>query len=191
MPQNVHSTSRTAAILTGFTTPASARKTPTSPPTPAATFGSTSAVTAASRRSSADAVTTRASTCWPRGAAITDVSLTATPQSSEPIPDTCDLQVKTWTLPVTGGNSQAMAKSYAQYCPLARALDLVGERWSLLVVKKLVHGPLRYSDLQERLGCPTNILAARLKSFEQEGLVARRRLPPPPASAVYETTGYG
>ncbi|TML45565.1 MAG: helix-turn-helix transcriptional regulator, partial [Actinobacteria bacterium] len=84
-----------------------------------------------------------------------------------------------------------MAKSYAQYCPLAHALDLVGERWSLLVVKELVHGPLRYSDLQERLGCPTNILAARLKSFEQEGLVARRRLPPPAASAVYELTEYG
>jgi DNA-binding HxlR family transcriptional regulator len=84
-----------------------------------------------------------------------------------------------------------MAKSYAQYCPLAHALDLVGERWSLLVVKELVHGPLRYSDLQEKLGCPTNILAARLKRFEQEGLVSRRRLPPPAASYVYELTGYG
>ena len=84
-----------------------------------------------------------------------------------------------------------MAKTYAQYCPLAHALDLVGERWSLLVVKELVHGPLRYSDLQDRLGCPTNILAARLKRFEQEGLVARRRLPPPAASSVYELTEYG
>jgi DNA-binding HxlR family transcriptional regulator len=84
-----------------------------------------------------------------------------------------------------------MAKSYAQYCPLAHALDLVGERWSLLVVKELVHGPLRYSDLQDRLGCPTNILAARLKRFEQEGIVAKRRLPPPAASAVYELTEYG
>jgi DNA-binding HxlR family transcriptional regulator len=84
-----------------------------------------------------------------------------------------------------------MAKSYAQYCPLAHALDLVGERWSLLLVKELVHGPLRYSDLQERVGCPTNILAARLKRFEQEGIVARRRLPPPAASSVYELTEYG
>ena len=84
-----------------------------------------------------------------------------------------------------------MAKTYAQYCPLAHALDLVGERWSLLVVKELVHGPLRYSDLQDRLGCPTNILAARLKRFEQEGLVTRRRLPPPAASSVYELTEYG
>jgi DNA-binding HxlR family transcriptional regulator len=84
-----------------------------------------------------------------------------------------------------------MAKTYAQYCPLAHALDLVGERWSLLVVKELVNGPLRYSDLQDRLGCPTNILAARLKRFEQEGLVTRRRLPAPAASAVYELTEYG
>jgi DNA-binding HxlR family transcriptional regulator len=84
-----------------------------------------------------------------------------------------------------------MAKSYQQYCPIAHALDLVGERWSLLVVKELVHGPLRYSDLQERLGCPTNVLAARLKRFEHEGLVTRHRLPPPAASIVYELTEYG
>ena len=84
-----------------------------------------------------------------------------------------------------------MAKTYDQYCPLAHALDLVGERWSLLLVKELVHGPLRYSDLQERVGCPTNILAARLKRFEQDGIVVRRRLPPPAASTVYELTEYG
>ena len=84
-----------------------------------------------------------------------------------------------------------MAKTYAQYCPLAHALDLVGERWSLLLVKELARGPLRYSDLHERLGCPTNILAARLKRMEQEGLVAKRRLPPPAAAAVYELTEYG
>jgi DNA-binding HxlR family transcriptional regulator len=84
-----------------------------------------------------------------------------------------------------------MSKTYAQYCPLAHALDLVGERWSLLLVKELVHGPLRYSDLQERVGCPTNILAARLKRFEEVGVVTRRRLPPPAASTVYELTEYG
>jgi DNA-binding HxlR family transcriptional regulator len=84
-----------------------------------------------------------------------------------------------------------MAKTYDQYCPLAHALDVVGERWSLLLVKELVHGPLRYSDLQERVGCPTNILAARLKRFEHEGIVVRRRLPPPAASTVYELTEYG
>ena len=86
-----------------------------------------------------------------------------------------------------------MGKSYAQYCPVAHALDLVGERWSLLVVRELLEeGPLRYSDLHARLeGCGTNILAARLKTLEQGGVVRRRRLDPPAASWVYELTEYG
>ena len=84
-------------------------------------------------------------------------------------------------------------KSYDQYCPIAHALDLVGERWSLLVVRELLHdGPLRYSDLHARLeGCGTNILAARLRTLEQGGVVRRRRLDPPAASWVYELTEYG
>jgi DNA-binding HxlR family transcriptional regulator len=86
-----------------------------------------------------------------------------------------------------------MAKSYKQYCPIAHALDLVGERWSLLVVRELLHeGPLRYSDLHARLeGCGTNILAARLKALEDGGVIVRRRLDPPAASWVYELTEYG
>jgi DNA-binding HxlR family transcriptional regulator len=86
-----------------------------------------------------------------------------------------------------------MSKSYEQYCPIAHALDLVGERWSLLVVRELLHeGPLRYSDLHARLdGCGTNILAARLKALEEGGVVRRRRLDPPAASWVYELTEYG
>jgi DNA-binding HxlR family transcriptional regulator len=86
-----------------------------------------------------------------------------------------------------------VSKSYEQYCPIAHALDLVGERWSLLVVRELLHdGPLRYSDLHARLdGCGTNILAARLKALEQGGVVRRRRLDPPAASWVYELTEYG
>jgi DNA-binding HxlR family transcriptional regulator len=84
-----------------------------------------------------------------------------------------------------------MAKSYHQYCPVAHALDLVGERWSLLVVRELIHGPLRYSDLIERLGCPTNVLATRLRQLEHGGVVAKRRLPPPAASTIYELTEYG
>jgi DNA-binding HxlR family transcriptional regulator len=86
-----------------------------------------------------------------------------------------------------------MAKSYDQYCPIAHALDLVGERWALLVVRELLHeGPMRYSDLHARLdGCGTNILAARLKALEQGGVVRRRRLDPPAASWVYELTDYG
>jgi DNA-binding HxlR family transcriptional regulator len=86
-----------------------------------------------------------------------------------------------------------VAKSYDQYCPVAHALDLVGERWSLLVVRELLEeGPQRYSDLHARLeGCGTNILAARLKTLEQGGVVRRRQLEPPAASWVYELTEYG
>jgi DNA-binding HxlR family transcriptional regulator len=86
-----------------------------------------------------------------------------------------------------------VAKSYDQYCPVAHALDLVGERWSLLVVRELLEeGPLRYSDLHARLeGCGTNILAARLKTLEQGGVIRRRQLDPPAASWIYELTEYG
>jgi DNA-binding HxlR family transcriptional regulator len=83
-------------------------------------------------------------------------------------------------------------KGYDQYCPLAHALDLVGERWALLVVRELMRGPKRYTDLAERLpGIGTNILAARLRTLEAAGVVAKRRLPPPAASQVYELTEYG
>jgi DNA-binding HxlR family transcriptional regulator len=86
-----------------------------------------------------------------------------------------------------------MSKSYRQYCPIAHALDLVGDRWSLLVVRELLaYGPRRYSDLSNHLeGCGTNILAARLKDLERYGIVRKRRLPPPAASTVYELTEYG
>ena len=87
---------------------------------------------------------------------------------------------------------RTMARSYQRYCPIAHALDTVGERWSLLVVRELTHGPLRYTDLLERLqGCGTNILAARLRQLEASGVVQKRRLPPPAASTVYELTEYG
>lgn len=76
---------------------------------------------------------------------------------------------------------------------MAHALDLVGERWSLLIVRELLEDDqLRYSDLHARLdGCGTNILAARLKTLEQGGVVRRRQLDPPAASWVYELTEYG
>ena len=83
-------------------------------------------------------------------------------------------------------------KSYDQYCPVAHALDLVGERWSMLIVKNLMHGPKRYTDLVEFLpGIGTNILAARLKALEESGVITKRKLPPPAASRVYELTAYG
>ena len=85
-----------------------------------------------------------------------------------------------------------MSKRYDQYCPVAHALGLVGERWALLIVRELLHGPQRYTDLTASLpGIGTNILAARLKDLEACGIVAKRRLPPPAASQVYELTEYG
>jgi DNA-binding HxlR family transcriptional regulator len=84
------------------------------------------------------------------------------------------------------------ARSYDQFCGVARALDLVGERWALLVVRDLILGPKRFTDLRRGLsGIGTNVLAARLKELERTGVVRRRTLPPPAASAVYELTEYG
>jgi DNA-binding HxlR family transcriptional regulator len=83
-------------------------------------------------------------------------------------------------------------KRYDQYCPIAHSLGLVGERWSLLIVRELLHGPKRYTDLSSSLpGIGTNVLAARLKELEACGLVSKRRLEPPAASQVYELTEYG
>lgn len=83
-------------------------------------------------------------------------------------------------------------RSYDQYCPLARSLDLVGERWTLLVIRDLISGPKRYTDLRNELdGIASDILTQRLRSLEAAGLVRRRELPPPAASTVYELTGRG
>src|ERR671935_1813637 len=84
------------------------------------------------------------------------------------------------------------SRTYDQFCGVARALDLVGERWALLVVRDLILGPKRFTDLRRGLpGIGTNVLAARLKELERAGVVQRRILPPPAASAVYELTEYG
>jgi DNA-binding HxlR family transcriptional regulator len=83
-------------------------------------------------------------------------------------------------------------KKYGQYCPVAHALECVGERWSLLIVRDLLRGPKRYTDLAEGLpGIGTNILAGRLRDLEAAGLVEKRKLPPPAAVTVYELTDYG
>jgi len=85
-----------------------------------------------------------------------------------------------------------MSRSYDQYCPVCHALGLVGERWALLVVRELLRGPKRYTDLVEGLpGIGTNVLAARLRELEAGGVVRKRKLPPPAASTVYELTEYG
>jgi DNA-binding HxlR family transcriptional regulator len=85
-----------------------------------------------------------------------------------------------------------MPKHYEQYCPVAHALERVGERWSLLIVRELLKGPKRYTDLSAALpGIGTNVLAARLKDLEAAGVLAKRRLPPPAPAQVYELTAYG
>lgn len=85
-----------------------------------------------------------------------------------------------------------MKRSYGQYCGVARALDVVGERWTLLIIRELIVGPQRYNDLLACLpGIGTNLLASRLRELEAGGLVLRRKLAPPAASTVYELTALG
>jgi DNA-binding HxlR family transcriptional regulator/putative sterol carrier protein len=81
---------------------------------------------------------------------------------------------------------------YQQYCALARALDLVGDRWTLLIVRELVPGPRRFTDLLEGLpGVSRNLLTERLRGLERDGIVARKELPAPAARLVYELTADG
>jgi DNA-binding HxlR family transcriptional regulator len=83
-------------------------------------------------------------------------------------------------------------RTYAQNCGLARAMDVLGERWSVLVVRELSLGPRRYGDLVDALpGIGTNMLAARLKSLEAADVVRRATLPPPASVNVYELTERG
>lgn len=84
-------------------------------------------------------------------------------------------------------------KSYQQYCSVARALDVVGDRWVLLIVRELLAaGPSRYSDLKRGLpGIATNLLADRLRAMEAEGLVERDDAPPPVGAALFRLTGRG
>jgi DNA-binding HxlR family transcriptional regulator len=84
------------------------------------------------------------------------------------------------------------SRTYGDACGIARALDILGERWALMTVRELVLGPKRFTDL--RAGLPhasPNILTLRLRELEQHGIVRKRRLPPPAASQVYELTERG
>ena len=83
-------------------------------------------------------------------------------------------------------------RSYAQWCAIARAMDVVGERWTVLIVRDLLVGPKRYTDLLEGLpGIGTNLLAQRLRELEAEDLIAREQLPRPAAATVYRLTETG
>jgi DNA-binding HxlR family transcriptional regulator len=83
-------------------------------------------------------------------------------------------------------------RTYGDACGIARALDTIGERWALMIVRELLLGPKRFTDI--RSGLPSlsaDVLAARLRELEASGVVARRALPPPAASQVYELTRAG
>src|SRR4051812_44379430 len=83
-------------------------------------------------------------------------------------------------------------RSYQQNCPIAKGLDVLGERWTLLVLRELIGGPRRYSDLRAQLpGIATNLLADRLRELEEAGLVDREELPPPGARTVYTLSETG
>jgi DNA-binding HxlR family transcriptional regulator len=83
-------------------------------------------------------------------------------------------------------------RGYGQICGLSRALEIVGERWAMLIVRDLLLGPKRFTDLRQGLPrIPTNVLSARLKELEQAGVLQRRILPRPATAVVYELTPYG
>jgi DNA-binding HxlR family transcriptional regulator len=84
-------------------------------------------------------------------------------------------------------------RSYGEYCAIAKSLDVVGDRWSLLIVRELaLRGASRYTDLRNGLpGIATNLLAERLRELEQAGVVARREAPPPIATTLFELTPRG
>jgi DNA-binding HxlR family transcriptional regulator len=83
-------------------------------------------------------------------------------------------------------------RSYGQYCGVAKALDLLGERWTFLIVRELLQGPSRYTDLRTGLpGIATNLLAERLRELEEAGVVLREQAPPPIATTLYSLTNRG
>ncbi|MBX9589600.1 MAG: helix-turn-helix transcriptional regulator [Hyphomonadaceae bacterium] len=86
-----------------------------------------------------------------------------------------------------------MAVTYGQRCPVARALDVVGERWSLLILRDLLrHGPLRFQEFERRLpGVAPNTLSARLKTLEAQGVIATRLYAAHPPRYEYFLTGKG
>jgi DNA-binding HxlR family transcriptional regulator/putative sterol carrier protein len=83
-------------------------------------------------------------------------------------------------------------RSYGQYCGIAYALETVGERWALLLIRDLILGPKRFTDLRRGLPrIPSNVLSARLKELEKAGVIRRKLLPRPSTGIVYELTEYG
>lgn len=93
---------------------------------------------------------------------------------------------------LTDSSNGPSRRRYDDACGTAHALDLIGERWALLVLRELMLGPKRFSDLRADLpGISANTLTQRLEGLEATGLVVRRRLPPPASAQVYELTEWG
>jgi DNA-binding HxlR family transcriptional regulator len=93
---------------------------------------------------------------------------------------------------ITEKTEHRTKRHYDDACATAHALDLVGERWALLVMRELMLGPKRFSDLRESLpGISANVLTQRLEGLEAAGVLTRRKLPPPAAVQVYELTEWG
>jgi len=88
--------------------------------------------------------------------------------------------------------SESRSRRYHDACGAAHGLDLVGERWALLVIRELMMGPRRFSDLRKDLcGLSANVLTQRLEGLEASGVLQRRKLPPPASVQVYELTDWG
>jgi DNA-binding HxlR family transcriptional regulator len=93
---------------------------------------------------------------------------------------------------VTESEKGASKRRYDDACGTAHALDLIGERWALLVMRELMLGPKRFGDLRSDLpGISANVLTQRLEGLEAAGLLVRRKLPPPASAQVYELTPWG
>lgn len=93
---------------------------------------------------------------------------------------------------ITNNSEARQRRHYEDACAAAHALDLVGERWALLVMRELMLGPRRFSDLRESLpGISANVLTQRLEGLEAAGILVRRKLPPPAGTQVYELTEWG
>ena len=85
-----------------------------------------------------------------------------------------------------------MSRAYEQYCPIAVALDSLGDRWTLLILRELTMGERRFTDLKAALpGIAPNLLSDRLRDLQEDGLVEQRELPPPAARSVYAVTAAG
>jgi DNA-binding HxlR family transcriptional regulator len=93
---------------------------------------------------------------------------------------------------ITDSRPAVARRRYDDACGTAHGLDLIGERWALLVMRELMLGPKRFRDIRADLpGISANVLTQRLEGLEESGLVVRRRLPPPASTQVYELTQWG